>query len=72
MGWIARSTLASSSPRGRVNGPNIEGIARLLGDDEFPDLRAEIRRAWGFLGFFMLGLQDLRRRKRVYYEVVDA
>jgi PPOX class probable F420-dependent enzyme len=67
-----RVTLASSTANGRLIGAPIEGRARLLNESESEKVGAKIRRAWGFTGFFIFLVQDLRRRTRVYFEVVDA
>jgi PPOX class probable F420-dependent enzyme len=67
-----RVTVASSRANGRLIGPPIEGTARLLNDAEAAKVSAKIRRAWGITGFFIFLVQDLRRKTRLYYEVVDA
>jgi PPOX class probable F420-dependent enzyme len=67
-----RVTLASSRANGRLIGPPIEGMARLLSDAESAKVSAKIRRAWGISGFFIFLVQDLRRKTRLYYEIVDA
>jgi PPOX class probable F420-dependent enzyme len=65
-----RVTLAASTANGRLTGPRIEGTARRLSEAESAGLRSEFRRAWGIMGYLILGVQDLRRKKRVYFEVV--
>jgi PPOX class probable F420-dependent enzyme len=67
-----RVTLAGSTANGRLIGAPIEGRARLLNETESEKVAAKIRRAWGFTGFFIFLVQDLRRRTRLYFEVVDA
>jgi PPOX class probable F420-dependent enzyme len=67
-----RVTVASSRANGLLIGPPIEGTARLLSDAEAAKVSAKIRRAWGLSGFFIFLVQDLRRKTRLYYEVIDA
>ena len=67
-----RVTLASSTANGRLIGPPIEGAARMVNDTESARVADKIRAAWGLPGFFIFLVRDLRRKTRVYYEVVDA
>jgi uncharacterized protein len=67
-----RVTLASSTANGRLIGPPIEGTAHLLDEAKADAVAAKIRRAWGLTGFFIFLVQDLRRKTRLYFEVVDV